>query len=159
MWTNQIDRVGCALLFLALVSCAKENPYAQMTDAEIHQRAQSLSLAERYAFYLEVTRSSIPSNPIVADDLVLLGKPARDYVLKQALMGSRYDLTDALAALSAFRGECSKSELAQLRSKADRVAYGPEDRRAIEQGILVACELGVPNGMRNPWKDDLGKTN
>ena len=146
-------RVGWLIATLALCACTEENPYAQMTDAEIHQRAQSLPLVKRYEFYLAVTRSSIPSNPIVADDLVLLGRPARDYVLNQALTGDHYNLTDALSALSAFSGACSKSELTQLRAKADRVAYGAEDRRSLEQAILVACELGVPTGMRNPWKD------
>lgn len=138
-------------LTLALSACA-ESPYAEMSEDEIHARARTLPLPERYAFYLEVNDSTIPGNPIVAEDLVLLGAPARQYVVRQALVGKRHDLTRAMSALSAFSGPCSPQELKQLREKADRVAYGDKDRRAIEERILVACEIAVPSGVRNSWK-------
>ena len=156
MRSHQMIRTVWIISVLALCACTKENPYAKMDEAEIHRRAQSLPLPERYEFFLDVTRSSIPDNPVVASDLVLLGEPARQYVLKQALRGNRYDLTAALSALSAFDGACSKAELTQLKEKAKHVAHGDEDLNALNQGILVACELGVPPGMRNPWK---GKIN
>lgn len=138
------------LAILTLSACAK-NPYAEMTDEEIHARAQSMPLTERYDFYLEVLDSRIPSNPIVAEDIVLLGPTARQYTFGRALQGGRDALLTALPVLSAFDAPCSSTELRQLKEAAQIVAMNEEDRRGIDMHIMVACEKASPPGYRSPW--------
>lgn len=143
---------GAATVVAALVLCAcTESPYARMSEQEIHARAQALPLEQRYAFYVDVLESTIPENPVVADDLVSLGPPARQYTLNRAVAGDRTDLLIALPALSAFDARCSPHELDRLRRKANDVALGNEDRRLIRAHIDVACEVATPMDVRNPW--------
>lgn len=136
------------LLLLLLLSSCNKSPYADMPAEEIHAKARTLPLEQRYAFYLEVLESRIPENPDVADDLVLLGEPARKYVIEQALKGDSDDLHNALSALSAFDGRCTADELRRLREKARLTTYSEGERRLTERHILVACEIAAPPGYK-----------
>lgn len=133
-----------------LMACT-QNPYAHLTDAEVHEKAQKMPLSERYAFYVAISESRIPSKPIVAEDLVLLGEPARKYVFSQALSGSRREFTHALTALSAFKGECTPYELNLLRSRVGQVATSQEQAQSLVAHVLIACEVSVPSNLRKAW--------
>ena len=132
------------MLGLFLAGC-NQNPYSNMSETEIHAKARAMPLKERYSFYLAILHSSIPENPNVADDLVLLGEPARKYVIEQALGGDREDLLNALPALAAFDG-CTPEDSQRLIRKARLVARDQKDLSLINTHALVACEVKAPPG-------------
>lgn len=141
MWTNFLTAFAVLLLF----GCA-DSPYANMSNKEIHAKARMMPLPQRYTFYREVLDSRIPANPVVAEDIVMLGQPARLYTMAQALEGSREEFLDALPVLSAFDGPCSLAEWTALQNKSSRIAYNREDRRVITSHVSVACEVATPPG-------------
>ena len=136
----------CSLLvYLLLLTACRASPYSIVPDGELHARARSLPLTERYQLYLDVLDSRIPNRPILAEDVAALGAPAWKYVLGQATSGGSAELSRALPVLYAFNRRCSPTELKQLRARADR-GVSADTARVFKSSIDDLCGAGLPAG-------------
>jgi len=133
------------LIVLFAVAACKANPYSSVPDENLHAKAKTLALPERYNLYVAVLHSRIPSRPIIADDVAALGPPAWKYVLGRALGGGSAELSEALPALLAFDRRCSSNEFKQLREHADRFSRA-DTARALNDSIESLCGAGLPAG-------------
>jgi len=133
------------LVIMFSVAACKANPYSSASDEELHARAKTLALPERYKLYVEVLHSRTPSRPIIADDVAALGPPAWKYVFTHAVGGGSAELSQALPLLFAFERRCSPTELKQLREHAGRVS-GADTAKALLDSIDSLCGAGAPAG-------------
>ena len=142
-YSRSMRLLVCLLLPLIIAAC-QANPYAAIPDAELHAKAKTLALAERYDFYLEVLHSRTPSRPIIAEDISVLGTPAWDYVFQRALSQGSAELSQALPVLWAFERRCSRQELHQLREHASSGASANQ-AAALKSSIDTLCGAELPS--------------
>jgi hypothetical protein len=129
-------------LFFLLAACGA-NPYSTVSDEELHAKAKSLTLPQRYDLYVNVLHSRIPSRPILADDIAVLGPGAWKYVLESALSGGSEELLNALPVLVAFDRRCTPRELDLLREHARRVS-GANAGEELKSSIETLCGADLP---------------
>lgn len=120
----------------AVSSCDND---IEMTDSQMHEKALSLSLEDRYDFYMKIYRSTTPRNPILAEDIVRLGQPARIYTMKRAATGSGVELGAALTVLSEFSEGCSTAERAELLKIAEKVSSSQDQHAALINRVTATC--------------------
>jgi hypothetical protein len=133
------------IVSLLLITACRASPYSAVSDEELHARARSLPLTERYQLYLDVLHSRTPNRPILAEDVAALGAPAWEYVLGQALSEDSAGLSRALPVLYAFQRRCSPAELEELRARADR-GFSADTATAFKSSIDDLCGAGLPAG-------------
>lgn len=119
-----------------------------MNDAQLHHKALSLPLAQRYELYLNIYKSRTPRNPILAEDVVKLGRPARDYALKKARGASGAEFGAALTIISEFDVTCSESEYRMLLKTVEIGTQSHGQREALISRVGTACRRSTPNGWR-----------
>lgn len=130
---------------LVLAGCKPgPTPYSTVPDDELHAKARTLALPERYDLYVEVWRSRIPRRPVLANDVAALGEPAWNYVLARAVDGKVSELLQALPILWAFDRRCSPRELNGLREHVTEIA-GNDQGRPMLEAVDGACKAGQPS--------------
>jgi len=133
----------CCLFVFLLVTACEGSPYVGVSDEELHAKAKTLPLSQRYDLYVEVLHSQIPSRPVLSEDVAALGSPAWEYVLHRALTGDDTELLNALPVLSDFQRRCSVGEISQLRAHIDNVA-GDDTAEALRNSINDLCGAELP---------------
>lgn len=134
------------IALLALAACKPSpNPYAATPDDQLHAKAQTLTLSERYDLYVEVWRSQTPRRPILADDVAALGEPAWHYTLARAVRGKTSEMLQAMPVLWAFNRTCTTEELNRLRAHVATIA-GSDQRQPMLDAVDGACKAGQPSG-------------
>lgn len=134
-----------SVVVLATASC---NSPTRMTDEQLHEKALSLPLEARYDLYVETYKATTPRNPLLAEDIVRLGRPARSYTLQRASRGSGAELGAALTVLSQFSEGCSESERTILLKAVEGIAESEDQREALVNRVMVTCQQSRPNGWR-----------
>ena len=131
------------LSLLLLAGC--DGKYAKMSDDEIRAIAQTLPLAERYNFYLEVRRNSrLPPNDVVVYDILALGDPAWRYTIARASRNLD-ELDEALEVLGHFGRYCTRGELRSLRNAAKKwINDGTAEQKERLSSIDDVCGLSSP---------------
>jgi hypothetical protein len=132
-------------LLIACTGCDK--PLSQNED-QLHAKALSLPLRDRYDLYLKVYKSRIPRNPLLADDVAALGEPARRYAFKRAASGQGPEFGAALSIISAFDIGCSREEMKRLVDAATREAESERQLTALKDSINSVCRRVPPKGWR-----------
>ncbi|MBO9668994.1 MAG: hypothetical protein J7485_00605 [Sphingobium sp.] len=125
----------------SLFSC-NSNPsakYKAVPAAELHARARTLPLKDRYEMYLDVYDDRTPRNPVLASDVAALGEPARAYAISRADQADAKELGAILSLLSVIVSPCSDAERAVLMRAAKRTDTTDEALEARRNWIVSAC--------------------
>lgn len=138
---------GAVITALLVICCSCEKPI-HMTDEQLHTKAAGLSLQPRYDLYLQIYKSSTPRNPLLADDIVKLGPPARRYVVRRALRDTGAELGAALTVLSEFNVGCSEHETTMLVKAVENSADSEGQRNALVNRVKSVCQRSAPAGWR-----------
>jgi hypothetical protein len=131
--------------FASIQSC---NRKADIPEAQLHKKASTLGVADRYELYLQVYKSRIPENPILAGDVAKLGDPARKYAFARASKSNAAELGAILELVSQFDAGCSESEYETLVSAADRISTTSGELAAFRRSIDGVCKGVLPPGVR-----------
>lgn len=67
--------LGLSMLAMVGLAGCDASPYAAASDEELHAKARTLALPQRYALYVEVLDSRTPNRPILAETSLPLAVP------------------------------------------------------------------------------------
>lgn len=145
---NHHPIIRLTIVVALLIACWGCYKPPQETDAQLHARALSLPLEARYDLYLKVYKSRTPRNPLLAEDIIELGRPARHYALQRAQNSSGAEFGAALTVLSGFQLGCSEAEYVGLLKAIDEMAESGGQREALIDRVKTTCGRSAPKGWR-----------
>lgn len=134
-------------ILAGLASCG-DGDIGMTSPQKLHEKARRLPLAERYDLYLDVYRSRTPNNPVLAEDIVMLGSSGRLYTMDRATRGDIVEFQAALPIISKFDQRCSQLEETTLQKKVEKLTDSGALKQALTEHIAVACRGKNPTGWR-----------
>lgn len=132
---------GLLVLCFFSSGCEKSDEVENLPNNELHQMAAKLPLEARYELYLRVYFGRRPSDPLLAEDIVKLGIPARKYVINKVLNAKEnIEMQAALGVLIQFKEPCSQKEYNEILAAAAR--------NDMEKYIPSYCKIGRKVGKK-----------
>lgn len=130
--------ISITAIFQVITACDRS---MKINDNEMLLKASSLPLNSRYDLYMKVYKSRIPRNPLLAEEIVKLGLPARDYALKKAASGTSVDFGAALTIVSKFNIPCTSKEYDYLIRLCNIKFDNLSQKKANMSRVQSACQM------------------